>query len=105
MTVAIVGSYAYRANPYDVIVMMAAGILGYGMRLTGMPMGPLIVTFLVAPLAKSSLRRALLISGGDWIAALFNSSLSISLCIVAVAVMLISSRIGMLERMRNTDED
>lgn len=105
MTVAIVGSYAYRDNPYDVIVMMAAGILGYGMRLTGMPMGPLIVTFLVAPLAESSLRRALLISGGDWITALFNSSLSISLCIVAVAVMLISSRIGMLERMRNTDED
>ena len=102
---ALVGSYAYRGSQYDVFIMLSVGILGYIMRITGIPMAPLVVTFLVTPLAEASLRRALIISRGDWISALFDSPLSIGLCIVAVAVTVISYRLGALERLQRLEED
>ena len=105
MTIALVGSYAYRGNEYDVYVMLGMGILGYIMRLTNIPMAPLIVTFLVTPLAEASLRRALLINHGEWVPALFDSPLSIGLCVVAVGVTLVSYRLGALDRMRSMEPD
>lgn len=105
MTIALVGSYAYRGSQYDVFIMLSVGILGYIMRITGIPMAPLVVTFLVTPLAEASLRRALIISRGDWVSALFDSPLSIGLCIVAVAVTVISYRLGALERLQRLEED
>lgn len=101
MLMAVIGSYSYENNPYDVIVMLVFGLLGYFMRVFKIPEAPLIITFLLAPQAEENLRRGLLINDGDWLAALFNSPLAIGLAIAVVILTWISSRIRMSERMQD----
>jgi putative tricarboxylic transport membrane protein len=83
---AIIGSYAFQGNPYDVIVMLAFGLIGYGMRILRIPDAPLVITFLITPMMEANLRRALLINRGDWIQALFHSPLAIGLFISCVVL-------------------
>ncbi|MEX2618092.1 MAG: tripartite tricarboxylate transporter permease [Alphaproteobacteria bacterium] len=100
MLMAVIGSYSYENNPYDVLVMLFFGLLGYFMRVFKIPEAPLIITFLLAPQAEENLRRGLLINDGDWLAALFNSPLAIGLAIAVVILTWISSRVRMSERMQ-----
>ena len=76
---AIIGSYSFRENPYDVIVMLIFGFIGYILRVLRIPDAPMVITFLITPMMEANLRRALLINRGDWIQALFHSSLAIGL--------------------------
>ncbi len=101
MLMAVIGSYSYENNPYDVMVMLFFGLLGYFMRVFKIPEAPLIITFLLAPQAEENLRRGLLINDGDWLAALFNSPLAIGLAIAVVILTWISSRVRMSERMQD----
>ncbi len=89
--IAIIGVYSIRESPYDLIIMLAIGVVGFVLRRFNIPDTPLVITFLISPMAESSLRRALLIAGGDWFHALFSSSLSIGLCLstVVLAVVLV----------------
>ncbi len=59
----LIGAYSYN-NPYDVLIMLCFGMLGYFMRLFKIPEAPLVVTFLLAPQAEENLRRGLLINEG-----------------------------------------
>lgn len=94
IVLAVLGTYAYMGNPYHVVLMLAFGFLGFLMRIFGVPEGPLIITFMITPLAEGSLRRALLINQGEWLEALFKSNLAIALCVatIAVVVFLVASR-------------
>ncbi|GAB3264123.1 tripartite tricarboxylate transporter permease [Arthrobacter pigmenti] len=65
----VVGSYALRSDPLDVLVMTVAGVLGYFMLKGGFPPAPLVIGLIVGPLAETGFRRATIINGGsfDWI--------------------------------------
>jgi len=105
MMMAIIGAYSYDSNPYDVIIMVCCGLLGYGMRLFKVPEAPLVITFLLAPQAEENIRRGLLINQGDWFAALFNSPLAIGLAISVVVLTYISTRLRMADRMKAVAEE
>jgi putative tricarboxylic transport membrane protein len=90
MVMAVIGAFAARSDPYDILMMLGLGFLGFGMRRFGIPAAPLIITFLIAPLIEVNLRRALLINRGDWTDALFGSSLAIGLAGFAVLILVIS---------------
>jgi len=94
MVMALVGTYAARGNVFDVVVMLVFGLVGFLMRLFKVPEAPLVIAFLLAPIAEESLRRALLINRGDWGAALFGSTLAISLAAVTLGftVLLVALR-------------
>jgi putative tricarboxylic transport membrane protein len=66
----VVGSYALNNSLSDVWVMFAAGILGFLCRKAEIPLGPLVLGLILGPLMESNLRRALILSRGDWSAAL-----------------------------------
>ncbi|MFC1966651.1 tripartite tricarboxylate transporter permease [Chloroflexota bacterium] len=83
----VIGTYGARENPYDIITMVVLGFLGFGMLVIGIPTAPLVITFIISPMIEADLRRALVISGRDWIPALFGSPLAIGL-ILAVIVLL-----------------
>lgn len=102
---AVIGAYSYDSNPYDVIIMVCCGILGYGMRLFKVPEAPLVITFLLAPQAEENIRRGLLINEGDWLATLFNSPLSIGLAISVVILTFLSTRLRMAERMKAVSDE
>ncbi|GLT11978.1 tripartite tricarboxylate transporter permease [Sulfitobacter porphyrae] len=96
LVLAIVGTYAYMGNPYHVLLMLIFGLLGYLMRVFQLPEGPLIITFMITPLAEGNIRRALLINRGDWSDALFTSPLAIGICALAgatIAILVFSRRL------------
>ncbi|WP_296476298.1 tripartite tricarboxylate transporter permease, partial [Roseinatronobacter sp.] len=66
MIMAVIGAFAARGDPVDVYMMLGLGFIGFLMRRVGIPEAPLVITFLIAPLLEEILRRALLISRGDW---------------------------------------
>jgi putative tricarboxylic transport membrane protein len=96
---AIIGSYAYQGNKYDVVVMLAFGLIGYGMRTLRIPDAPLVITFLITPMMEANLRRALLINRGDWFQTLFHSPLAIALCISCVVLSFLAIRLEVSKRL------
>lgn len=105
MMMAVIGAYSYDSNPYDVLIMVCCGILGYFMRAFKIPEAPLVITFLLAPQAEENIRRGLLINEGDWLAALFNSPLAIGLAIAVVVLTYLSTRLRMAERMKKISDE
>jgi putative tricarboxylic transport membrane protein len=104
MLMAVVGSYSFQNNPYDVLMMLVFGLVGFGMRLFKIPEAPLIITFLLAPIAEASLRRGLLINQGDWLDTLFVSPLAIGLAVAVVVLTVISARVRLAERLHDITE-
>jgi putative tricarboxylic transport membrane protein len=62
----VVGSYALNNSLTDVWLMFAAGILGLLCRKTAVPIGPLVLGLILGPMMEANLRRALILSRGDW---------------------------------------
>ncbi|MFQ5894865.1 MAG: tripartite tricarboxylate transporter permease [Nitrospinota bacterium] len=95
---AIIGSYSFQGNPYDVVIMLVFGLVGFGMRQLGIPDAPLVITFLITPMMEASIRKALLISRGDWFEALFKSPLAVGLFLSAIVLTYVSVRLQVHER-------
>ena len=55
------------ANPsmVELGMLLIFGVLGYGMRLYGYPIAPIVVGLILGPMAEQQLRRALAIAQGD----------------------------------------
>ncbi|MFC5068140.1 tripartite tricarboxylate transporter permease [Flaviflagellibacter deserti] len=60
------GAYSINNSPFDLGLVLASGILGYGMRYFGMPMLPTILGLVLGYMIESNYRRSLVISGGDY---------------------------------------
>ena len=65
-----VGSYALNNAVVDVWVMYVAGVAGFLFRKARIPLGPLVLGLILGPMMESNLRRALILSRGDWLALL-----------------------------------
>lgn len=63
--VSFVGVYAIHSTTFDLILMVALGVLGYALRKLDFPLSALILGYVLGELMESSLRRALSISQGD----------------------------------------
>jgi putative tricarboxylic transport membrane protein len=50
---------------FDVYVMLAFGIIGFGLRQLNFPMAPLVLGIVLGDLLEKSLRRGLLLTDGD----------------------------------------
>lgn len=61
-----VGVYSIRNNVFDIFVVIAFGIIGTLMVLGRYPPAPLLLGFLLGPMVEENMRRALLLSRGDW---------------------------------------
>lgn len=62
----VVGSYIFRNNMIDVEIALLAGLFGYGLRKLYFPLAPLVIAFIITPMAERSFKQALLISHGDF---------------------------------------
>jgi putative tricarboxylic transport membrane protein len=60
-----VGSFALAGRLFDVWVMLAFGLIGFGLRHYGYPMAPLVLGIVLGDLLEKNLRRALVLSDGD----------------------------------------
>lgn len=61
----LIGSYTMKNNVSDMFVMIIFGIIGYLMRKYKYDAPPLVLALVLGPIMEESLRRSLLISGGN----------------------------------------
>ena len=86
--VSFVGVYGVHSGTFDLILMVALGIVGYILRKLDFPTAPIILGFVLAELMEQNLRRALAITDGDP-SILFESPISITLWILAALVLVV----------------
>jgi putative tricarboxylic transport membrane protein len=80
------GAYAVNGSPFDLVLLLVLGCLGFVMRRYGLPVLPLIVGVILGPRAERQLRLSLQLSDGDW-AGLVTSPIAIVLYLL-VALLL-----------------
>jgi len=66
VVIAVAGAYSIGSDPYDVVIMLIGGVLGYAMRINGVPIPPFIIAVLLAPQFEKMLRQSLSLSNGDF---------------------------------------
>ncbi len=84
----IVGSYSMRNSLFDVWVAIIFGIIGYFMQRYDFPASPILLALILGPMAESNLRRALVVSKGDFIEIITRP---ISATLLALAIISIIS--------------
>ncbi|MBH1965903.1 MAG: tripartite tricarboxylate transporter permease [Comamonadaceae bacterium] len=83
-----IGVYSTNNNTWDVWMVGWFGIIGYIFIKLGMEPAPLLLGFILGPMMEENLRRALLLSRGDW-SVLVTRPLSASLLAVAALLLVI----------------
>ena len=63
--ITIIGVYTINNSTFDIFVMIVFGIVGYLMKKTGFEPGPMVLAFVLGAILEDSVRRSLLIFGGD----------------------------------------
>ena len=82
--ISFVGIYSLSGSYFDLLLMIGFGVLGYILRKLDIPTVPVILGILLGGNMENALRRAMVISDGDWIF-LFSTPIAIGLWIAAIA--------------------
>ena len=82
--ISFVGIYSLSGSYFDLLLMVGFGVLGYVLRKLDIPTVPVILGILLGSNMEDALRRAMVLSGGDW-KYLFSSPIAIGFWVVAVA--------------------
>ena len=82
-----IGVYSTNNNTWDIWMVGLFGLIGYVFIKLGMEPAPLLLGFILGPLMEENLRRALLLSRGDW-SVLVTRPLSAALLAAALAMLL-----------------
>ena len=61
-----IGVYSTNNNTFDIWTVGAFGVIGYLFVKLGCEPAPLLLGFILGPMMEENLRRALLLSRGDW---------------------------------------
>jgi TctA family transporter len=85
-----IGLYTLNNNNFDVYIAAGFGIAGYLFMKMGCEPAPLLLGFILGPMMEENLRRALLLSRGDWTTFL-SRPLSAGLLIAAFLMVLVVS--------------
>jgi putative tricarboxylic transport membrane protein len=86
--VCVVGSYSTTYSMYGVLVMLLSGIFGYFLQKNDYPTAPMLLSFVLAPLLESNMRKAFIISGGS-LNIFFTRPITLVLMLVFFAMILI----------------
>ncbi|HOZ65973.1 MAG TPA: tripartite tricarboxylate transporter permease, partial [Burkholderiaceae bacterium] len=81
-----IGVYSTNNNTFDIWMVAIFGFIGYVFIKLGMEPAPLLLGFILGPMMEENLRRALLLSRGDW-SVFLTRGLSLSLLLVALALL------------------
>ncbi len=98
MTFCCIGLYTLNNNNFDVFMAAGFGIVGYAFWKLGCEPAPLLLGFILGPMMEENLRRALLLSRGDW-STFMTRPLSASL-LIAAALMVVIVALPSIRRKR-----
>ncbi|EGI75536.1 tripartite tricarboxylate transporter permease [Hylemonella gracilis] len=83
-----IGVYSTNNNTFDVWLVALFGVIGYGFIKLGVEPAPLLLGYILGPMMEENLRRALLLSRGDW-AVLLTRPISAGLLAAAALLLII----------------
>jgi TctA family transporter len=95
-----IGTYTLNNNAFDVYMTAAFAVVGYVFYKLSCEPAPLLLGFILGPMMEENLRRALLLSRGDW-TTFMSRPLSASLLIAAALMVLVV----MLPSIKNKREE
>lgn len=81
--ISFVGIFSLSGSHFDLLLMIGFGILGYILRKVDIPAVPVILGILLGEHMEVSLRRAMVLSDGDW-SYLIGSPISLGLWLAAI---------------------
>jgi len=82
------GVYTTNNNTFDIWMVAIFGVIGYIFIKLGVEPAPLLLGFILGPMMEENLRRALLLSRGDW-SVLVTRPLSATLLAIAAVLLII----------------
>ena len=88
VTFCCIGSYTLNNNNFDVFVTAGFAVVGYIFYKLSCEPAPLLLGFILGPMMEENLRRALLLSRGDW-ATFMSRPLSAGLLIAAMLMVVV----------------
>jgi len=83
---ATLGTIGANPSTFELGMLLVFGLVGYGMRVFGYPIAPIVVGLILGPMAEQQLRRALSISQGDWTVLLTSPIAAGMLAVAALAL-------------------
>ncbi|MDP1669137.1 tripartite tricarboxylate transporter permease [Phaeovulum sp.] len=81
--ISFVGIYSLTGSYFDLVLMVAFGVMGYFLRKLDIPTVPVILGILLGNKMEDNLRNAMVVSNGDW-TYLFSSGIAIGLWTAAI---------------------
>jgi putative tricarboxylic transport membrane protein len=83
-----IGVYSTNNNTFDIWMVGLFGVLGYAFIKLGIEPAPLVLGLILGPMMEENLRRALLLSRGDW-SVFLTRGLSATLLAIAALLLII----------------
>jgi len=90
LAMCVIGAYSINNSVFDIGLMLFFGVVGYLFKKTDVPLAPLVLTFVLAPLMERSLRQSLEMSQGEF-GILFSRPISASLLVISIVVLILST--------------
>ena len=88
VVLAFAGSYIYRSDPNDLIILVCFGALGYIARKINMDVTPMVMGFILGPILEYSFGQTMSMSKGDLVGFIISDR-PISAVILLLAPLLI----------------
>ena len=88
LVLCIVGVYSVNYSTFDIWIMFAMGVVGYGMRKLDFPAAPAVLALVLGQQLETSLRQSLLISRGS-LDIFVTRPITVTLLAIALAVLVV----------------
>jgi len=92
----LIGSYSLRNNPFDVLLLIIFGVLGYLMKKFEYEAAPMLLAFVLGDLMENAFHQSLIISGGDF--SIFLTRPITAICLFVALTLLLTPFIPWLQR-------
>ena len=99
-TLTTVGSFAINNSVIDIFAMMGFGVLGFFMIKHDFTMSPIVIGIILGPMSESNLRRALLMSDGDW-SVFLTRPVALTFILLSIISLCSPLYVPLLSRLRN----
>lgn len=86
----LVGAYSVSGRMFDIGVALAAGVVGYFLRLCGVPLAPVVIGLVLGSIFEENLRQGLIIEDGNFLA-FFSFEHPIALTLFAITFVILAA--------------
>lgn len=79
-----VGTFTISYNPFDLLVVLVAGLAGFFLRIAAFPLAPIVIGYVLGGMIELSLRQGLILHDGNALA-FFGRPIALTLFVLTVA--------------------